>query len=89
MRLLHEHSAAPYLRDVRVPTLITAGTKDRLVPLATARRMQKQIAGSELMLVEGGTHYTPSEYPELLADRIRRFLEERVWEAAPHAASTG
>ena len=32
MRLLHEHSAAEYLRDVRVPTLITAGTKDRLIP---------------------------------------------------------
>lgn len=89
MRLLHEHSVAEVLRDVRVPTLITAGTKDMLVPLSTARHMHRQIQGSELLVVEGGTHYTPAEYPELLAERIRRFLAERVWATAPFEAGAG
>src|SRR4029079_9598251 len=64
--LLDQHSAASYLADIRVPTLITAGTRDGLTPRALAERMHGEIAGSELFLVEGGTHYTVAEYPDEL-----------------------
>ena len=78
MRRLHEHSAAAHLPAIAVPTLITAGSRDRMTPPSTARRMHALIPGSELLVVEGGTHYTPAEYPELLAARIRRFFAERL-----------
>ena len=71
---LHEHSAASYLEHVTVPTLITAGTRDLLTPVAVAERMHRAIAGSELFVVEGGTHYTPTEFPEALCSRIATFL---------------
>ena len=74
MLLLNAHSAAPYLSEVRVPTLITAGTKDRMTPVHTAEEMHRAIAGSELFVVPNGTHYTIAEYPEIVNLRLERFL---------------
>jgi pimeloyl-ACP methyl ester carboxylesterase len=74
-RYLHDHSAAAYLKDIRVPTLITTGTRDLLTPMRIAQDMHAQIAGSELLVVPGATHYVVAEYPELLATRIRAFLD--------------
>ena len=77
MLMLNEHSAAAYLSDVRVPTLVVAGTKDRMTPVHTAEEMHEAIAGSELFIVPGGTHYTIAEYPEVVNLRLERFLRER------------
>lgn len=74
-RHLHEHSAEAYLDEVRVPTLITSGTRDFMTPVAVARRLHDRIAGSELLVVEGATHYVPIEFGELLASRIGSFLD--------------
>jgi pimeloyl-ACP methyl ester carboxylesterase len=74
-RLLHAHSAAAYLSHVRVPTLITAGTRDLLTPLRIAEEMHAKIPGSELYVVPGATHYVVAEFPDLLTDRIGEFLE--------------
>jgi len=74
MLLLNEHSAAPYLGTVTVPTLVTAGTGDRMTPVETARQLQAGIPGAELFVVPNGTHYTLTEYPEILNLRIERFL---------------
>ncbi|MCC7538085.1 MAG: alpha/beta hydrolase [Deltaproteobacteria bacterium] len=71
---LHAHSAAPHLSQIRVPTLITAGTHDLLTPVAVAERMHRAIPGSELFVLEGGTHYSVVEFPEALCERIDRFL---------------
>ena len=81
-RHLHEHSAGAYLGEIRVPTLITAGTRDLLTPVKIAERMHRAIRGSELFVVPGATHYIVVEYPELLTERIAQFLHV-VLEACP------
>ena len=75
MRELHEHSAADELARVAVPTLITAGGRDRMTPVSTAEAMHRAIAGSELFIVPDGTHYMPIEYPDELGERVERFLD--------------
>jgi pimeloyl-ACP methyl ester carboxylesterase len=82
MRKLHEHSAADELSRITVPTLITAGGRDRMTPVATAEAMHQAIAGSELFVIPHGTHYMPIEYPDELGDRIERFLERVETQAA-------
>ncbi len=74
-RFLHEHSAAAYLSDVRVPTLVTSGTRDFMTPPSVARRLHERIAGSELFVVERATHYIPIEFGDRLAQRIDTFLD--------------
>jgi pimeloyl-ACP methyl ester carboxylesterase len=79
MLKMDEHSARSILPEVRVPTLITAGTADQMTPLSTARFMQSQIAGSELFEIPNGTHYTTIEYPEIVNLKLEQFFRRRVF----------
>lgn len=72
--LLDQHSAADYLPDLRVPTLVVAGNRDLLTPLSVLRRMRQLIPGSEWFEVNQGTHYLLVEYPEIVNVRIKKFL---------------
>lgn len=40
----------------RCPTLVVAGSQDRAVPLHPAQMLHNGIAGSSLVMVEGGDH---------------------------------
>ncbi|NLH50129.1 MAG: alpha/beta hydrolase [Myxococcales bacterium] len=78
MLLVNEHDATPYLPEVAVPTLITAGTKDLMTPLATAQLMTDRIKDAELFVVPNGTHYTVVEYPEIINLRLERFFRDHL-----------
>ena len=73
---LNEHSAAPYLSGVKVPTLVTVGTHDKMTPEHTGRRMSERIPGAQLFVIHHGTHYAMAEYPEVLNLRLERFLRD-------------
>lgn len=77
--LLGEHDASDVLAHVDVPTLIIAGDRDLFTPRSAAEEMARQIAGAELLIVPGGTHYVAVEYPELVNLRIEKFFRERGW----------
>lgn len=76
---LDKHSARSVLAKVRVPTLVTAGSRDVATPPAAARELHRLIAGSDYVEIEGGTHYTPLEFPEALNAALERFFSERVF----------
>ncbi len=78
MRAMHRHSAAAYLPAIDVPTLITAGTRDPMTPPRVAEAMHRAIRGSELVILEGATHYALNEQPERINDVIEDFLRRRV-----------
>jgi len=69
-----EHTAYDHLPQVKVPTLIVAGTADTFTPYWLSEEMHDRIAGSELLTVPGGTHVSPIEHPELIALRLEKFL---------------
>lgn len=77
-RHAHLHSARGVLPHVTEPTLIVAGQRDTMTPQRLGRELHALVQGSELLVVPGGTHYTPVEYPELLLHRIATFLRDRV-----------
>jgi pimeloyl-ACP methyl ester carboxylesterase len=86
LELLGEHDAHDVLAEVDVPTLMIAGDRDLFTPKAAAKRIVSAIAGAELLVVPGGTHYVAVEYPELVNLRIEKFFRERGYEpggAAP------
>jgi pimeloyl-ACP methyl ester carboxylesterase len=73
-RDLGRHDATELLTGVDVPTLIIAGEADPFVPRRIAEKMARRIAGAELTMVPGGTHFVPFEHPELVNLRIEKFL---------------
>jgi pimeloyl-ACP methyl ester carboxylesterase len=73
-----EHDATDHLPEVRVPALVVAGVRDGFTPMHLSAKMHEAIAGSELLVLPGGTHVGPLEHPELLAERVTRFLVRHV-----------
>jgi pimeloyl-ACP methyl ester carboxylesterase len=85
---LDEHDAEEVLPSIHVPISIVTGDRDLMTPPSTAEHMHRTIPGSRMIVIEGGTHYTPVEYPAVLVDELGRLLdrvpgwERRVREAA-------
>lgn len=72
---MRSHSARDILRQVRVPTLIIAGTRDTFTPPAVAKLMHAEIPDSKLVMIEDASHGAVIESPVEINDAIRRFLE--------------
>jgi pimeloyl-ACP methyl ester carboxylesterase len=73
-----DHSAADFLPQVSVPALVIAGDRDSFTPPRYAEEMAAALPQGELMMASGGTHVVPLERKELVAERVERFLRERV-----------
>jgi pimeloyl-ACP methyl ester carboxylesterase len=78
LRSAGEHSASDLLPSVDVPALVIAGDRDSFTPPRYAEEMAAALPKGELLMVAGGTHAVPIERPELVKERILRFLRERV-----------
>jgi pimeloyl-ACP methyl ester carboxylesterase len=80
------HDVAGHLPEIRVPTLIVAGERDGFTPMRLSVKMHEAVAGSELLVLQGGTHVGPVEHPGVVAERIGAFLEARCPVEAPPPA---
>jgi pimeloyl-ACP methyl ester carboxylesterase len=80
---LDEHDAEDVLDKVDVPVAIVTGDRDLMTPPSTAEHMHRRIEGSRLVVIKGGTHYTPVEYPAIIQDELGRWLDRIPgWERA-------
>lgn len=59
-----------HLQRISAPTTILVGADDRIVPVASARRLATQIPGAGLELVHGAGHLLPQRHPRRLAEAI-------------------
>jgi pimeloyl-ACP methyl ester carboxylesterase len=60
----------PRLGAISVPTTIVAGTGDRVVPIAAARRLATQIPGAELVEIEHAGHLVHVQHAGQLAEIV-------------------
>ncbi len=68
----------PLLQQVRAPTLLLWGARGPVLPPPTMTQMARELPGARVtteLLPETG-HYAPGEDPDVIADRIDRFLVE-------------
>lgn len=78
LRAAGEHTAEDLLPNVRVPTLVVAGSLDSFTPPAVSRAMAEAIPNAELELAEGGSHLLPLEQHERIERVVKAFLHARV-----------
>lgn len=69
-------SSRPWLRQLDLPTLVLAGSRDPLVPRRNSKILTRGIRGSRLNVFDGG-HLFPLEQPEDTARAISQFLDEQ------------
>lgn len=70
---LGDHDGTAVLPSITVPTLLIAGTRDVLTPPSVARRMSSVVPGSELLVLDGASHYAAAEYPREIVDAVLDF----------------
>ncbi len=81
---LTHHDAEELLPTVNVPTLVISGSRDRITPSFSARRIAHTIPHAELFVVQGATHYAAAEYPNEILDRVIPFLKRKPRRSLPH-----
>ena len=70
------HDTAARLGEIRVPTLITTGTEDILVPPVSSRDLHARIPGSELATIEDAGHLHFIEQASLFNGTCLEFLQK-------------
>ncbi len=68
-------SSRSYLRSLRVPVLVLAGSRDPLVPARNGRILAREIPGARLRVVDGG-HLFLLEQPDEGCQAVTAFLDE-------------
>lgn len=68
------YDARPRLGAIRMPTLVVAGTEDRLTPVKYSRFLTDAIAGARLVEVADAGHFPQLEQPAAVNAAIREFL---------------
>ncbi|MDI6883016.1 MAG: alpha/beta hydrolase [Patescibacteria group bacterium] len=65
----------PYLSKIQTPTLIIWGKNDKITPLKDALLMAEKIKNSKLEILENIGHTPHLENPQLLAQKIKTFVD--------------
>ncbi len=68
---------AERIRELRLPTLILWGGRDRLIPLSVGRQFRQDIAGSELVVFDDLGHVPHEEDPARTVAPVKAFLGRR------------
>lgn len=76
LHILQTQSQREQIKAIQCPTLIIAGEKDRLAPLAACQAMQQSISGSRLHCIKGTSHAPFLSHLDEFADTIRQFIHE-------------
>ncbi|MCZ6484656.1 MAG: alpha/beta hydrolase [Acidobacteria bacterium] len=64
------------LKGLNLPTLILCGDEDHITPARYSKRLQQEIPGSTLMLVQKAGHMLPLESPDRVNTAIRDFIRK-------------
>ena len=64
----------PYLSQIKIPTLIIWGEKDKITPVSDAYLMNKKIQNSKLEILKNIGHAPHLKTPEILAKKITNFI---------------
>jgi len=68
------HTAWDRLAGIRAPTLVIAGTGDRLVPPVNSRRIAERIPGAKLVFLDGAPHRLFAENADTFNREVLAFL---------------
>lgn len=74
VRLLTTFDRRAQLPEIRLPTLLVAGSDDRTAPASVMERMAAKIAGAEFVTLEACGHLGPMDQPEEFNAVLEGFL---------------
>jgi len=82
-RMDREPAMAARVGEIKTPTLILFGDKDRLINPSAAQTFNERISGSEVVILPGIGHLPMEEAPDATAKAIADFLTRRLVSPPP------
>ena len=73
---IYSYDLIPQLGDIRAPTLVVAGAKDKSSTLDIIRPTADGIKGSRLEIFEDSSHFLPIESPQEFVDLLTSFIKD-------------
>src|SRR3546814_8567778 len=77
-RMDREPEMAARVGEIKAPTLILFGDRDRVINPSAAKTFNERIAGSEVVILPGIGHLPMEEAPDATAAAIADFLKRRL-----------
>jgi pimeloyl-ACP methyl ester carboxylesterase len=74
LQIMHDHDVIGHLEEIKNPTLIIGGDKDKIIPNYLQRIFTQTLPNSELYIVKDGSHVPQADFPDLINSRIQRFI---------------
>ena len=71
LRAVSKHNTIDRLDQIKAPTLVMAGTDDKIVPIEFSRIVAQHIPGAKFLMFEGGSH-------SFFMERSKRFNREVI-----------
>jgi pimeloyl-ACP methyl ester carboxylesterase len=75
VQLLTTFDRRKELADIKVPTLLVAGSEDKTAPPSVMQKMAEKIPGAEYVLLEGCGHLGPMDRPREFNAALLAFLK--------------
>ncbi len=73
---LTQYDGRPFLTQIEAPTLVIAGDRDSLTPVAVQRSLFAEIPQSELLIIPNGSHCVQLDFPQEVNEKIEGFLQQ-------------
>ena len=74
LQIMHDHDIIGFLEEIKIPALIIGGDKDKIIPNYLQRMLTQTMPQSEMYIVKDGSHVPQADFPDLINDRIQRFI---------------
>jgi 3-oxoadipate enol-lactonase len=84
LQALHGFDVSARLRELRCPTFVLAGGKDRIIPVAALERMITSVPRGELVVWPEAGHAPQLERPDDFAVLLWSFLRRSSWSLRAH-----
>ncbi len=74
LRIMQEHDIISYLPTIKTHTLVIGGDKDKIIPNYLQKILTSKLTHAELYIVKDGSHVPQVDFPEMINQRVHRFL---------------
>jgi non-heme chloroperoxidase len=79
LKEMQNHDVIGYLEQIKAPTLVIGGDKDKIIPNYLQKILTKKLPNSEIYIVKDGSHVPQVDFPEMINQRIQQFIFKKIY----------
>jgi pimeloyl-ACP methyl ester carboxylesterase len=83
MKEMHDHDIIAHLENIKTPTLIISGDKDKIIPHHLQLILKKYLINSEYYVMKDGSHVPQVDFPDTINERMLIFIQDSFLSLAP------